>query len=201
MDRLPSFIDDLRSDIQPSYKDSLVHHGIKGMHWGVRRYQNSDGSLTSAGKSRYSLNPIKRIQQKSVEKDQARKEKTARAWERRADKYEEKAPEFEKAAKTLERDGLNGNSIYMRRLNEADWTDVYDGGKQHREDFKFIIDQLKQASKDCKTYSKAYRDAAQKIRQSDDKHGVARDKYLKQIKQNGYNVADDYDWIVDLDFY
>lgn len=31
----------------------LYHHGIKGMKWGVRRYQNEDGSLTNAGKKRY----------------------------------------------------------------------------------------------------------------------------------------------------
>lgn len=31
----------------------LYHHGIKGMKWGVRRYQNSDGTLTNAGKKRY----------------------------------------------------------------------------------------------------------------------------------------------------
>ena len=31
----------------------LKHFGILGMHWGVRRYQNKDGSLTSAGKKRY----------------------------------------------------------------------------------------------------------------------------------------------------
>lgn len=30
----------------------LAHHGVLGMHWGVRRYQNKDGSLTSAGKKR-----------------------------------------------------------------------------------------------------------------------------------------------------
>ena len=34
--------------------DYLYHHGIKGMKWGVRRYQNADGSLTAAGKKRLS---------------------------------------------------------------------------------------------------------------------------------------------------
>ena len=37
----------------------LCHHGIKGMKWGVRRYQNLDGSLTAAGKERYTQNSNK----------------------------------------------------------------------------------------------------------------------------------------------
>ena len=34
----------------------LYHWGIKGMKWGIRRYQNKDGSLTGSGKKRYSEN-------------------------------------------------------------------------------------------------------------------------------------------------
>lgn len=32
---------------------SMCHHGIKGQHWGIRRFQNEDGTLTSRGKVRY----------------------------------------------------------------------------------------------------------------------------------------------------
>ena len=31
----------------------LQHYGIKGQHWGVRRFQNEDGSYTAEGKERY----------------------------------------------------------------------------------------------------------------------------------------------------
>ena len=33
--------------------NELYHHGVKGQKWGVRRYQNPDGSLTAAGKRRF----------------------------------------------------------------------------------------------------------------------------------------------------
>ena len=39
--------------IREDNSNELFHHGIKGQKWGVRRYQNEDGTLTDAGKSRY----------------------------------------------------------------------------------------------------------------------------------------------------
>lgn len=42
--------------------DELKHYGIKGMKWGVRRFQNKDGSLTADGRKRYSGDNLKDIQ-------------------------------------------------------------------------------------------------------------------------------------------
>lgn len=46
--------------ILPTEEDILKHYGILGMKWGVRRFQNKDGTLTAAGKKRYSNEVVKK---------------------------------------------------------------------------------------------------------------------------------------------
>lgn len=57
----------------------IQHHGVKGQKWGVRRYQNADGSLTSAGKKRRSMsqvvNDIREARKQKLARDAEENEK------------------------------------------------------------------------------------------------------------------------------
>lgn len=68
----------------------LYHHGILGMKWGVRRFQNKDGSLTQVGKKR-----LTRKQKKTLEKARKAKQEKAEA----AKKAKQEQEEFEKGKK------------------------------------------------------------------------------------------------------
>lgn len=53
-------------------ENELMHWGIKGMKWGVRRYQNKDGSLTPAGKKRYDKEMAKLKEEEKIAKNKLR---------------------------------------------------------------------------------------------------------------------------------
>ena len=47
------------------YPDELYHHGVKGQKWGVRHYQNADGSLTPEGREHYGIGKGNKLLNKS----------------------------------------------------------------------------------------------------------------------------------------
>lgn len=83
----------------------LEHHGIKGIKWGIRRYQNYDGTLTDTGKKRYD----KDIQRKQKRYDKKYQKNFVKAYNSAADRINAELPEFNNfyAKKIKEKIGYN----------------------------------------------------------------------------------------------
>lgn len=105
---------------KPSPQECLAHHGVKGMRWGVRRYQNYDGSYTQRGLERYRKadQAHEAAKQKAKETKQAYKSGTATKDQYKAAKGEVKATKktLNKSYDKLKTDKLadEGKKLYQR---------------------------------------------------------------------------------------
>lgn len=91
-----------------SWDNELYHYGVKGQKWGIRRYQNEDGSLTTEGKARYydANGQLNRRGQRLYNKELGRLNKLTRQADTNynqaaAAKYGKRASRFGKAAGRL----------------------------------------------------------------------------------------------------
>lgn len=91
----------------------LYHHGILGMKWGVRRYQNKDGSLTAAGQKRYAKEEYKNNKKIAKEKFRAAKESANRQYE--ADTVE-KRQALDQEKERFEKKNAETNRHYERKI-------------------------------------------------------------------------------------
>lgn len=81
--------------------DELYHWGIKGQKWGVRRYQNKDGTLTPAGQKRYNKEMAKLKAEESKLKAEQKVLNNKKKTQAKIDKLESKKSELEAQKKAL----------------------------------------------------------------------------------------------------
>ncbi len=93
------------------YSSELYHHGVNGQKWGVRRFQNEDGTLTAAGKSR------KRARQRFFEPSIEKKPKKISPAKALADETKNAANESSYTAGKL--GGIKRNKERYEKQQEA----------------------------------------------------------------------------------
>ncbi len=115
--------------------NELYHYGIPGMKWGVRRYQNSDGSLTRAGMDRYGIRGYARDQATAFRNFRERNRKIQGAY----DRYEAQTEKGYKRGQKLSDEDVKKLSAISERANKG-WND---SRKQYANDRKAANAKLK----------------------------------------------------------
>lgn len=174
----------------------LVHHGIQGQRWGVRRYQNSDGSLTPAGRNRYGvlesaqknlLDRVSTLQGKHIKNtknilsEQSKKSKQQlkyRKYSKKVDKYSAKASRIEDKAKRLWK--KEGDSKRVQRLD----------AKVEKYDKKYVKYE-KKADKHLNKLEK-HSDNIAKLQIKDAKVQRAKSKAIKSLNKIENKMAKEF---------
>ena len=141
-----------------NYEDELYHHGIIGQRWGIRRFQNLDGSLTDEGRERYG---VARARQKALNRQFRPKLNSAKNMHRRELVKEHTIPAGTRIYRTTttKNETMDGNK-YVSYLN-AD-RNHYKGGIVRRstgagrgdEDGKYAYEKEYELTEDLKVPSR-----------------------------------------------
>ena len=158
------------------YSNSLYHHGIHGMHWGIRRFQNPDGSWTTEGLKRRRKGAFQKHAEKKLNSQYDKAKKAGQAYEDTTKKEKEYLDKFTKSGETIralekERDkALDEMNEYKEKNNMFHPDDDGPMYKNYEDFTQGKIDKKGTALND------AYDKAEEAIRRAEDE----QDEYFKK---------------------
>ena len=160
------------------YSDELCHHGILGMKWGVRRYQNKDGTLTSAGKRRYATGTYKGDVAAAKEKYKSAKKKIDSEYAEAAKKWD--SENADRSITSHTKDYTESD----KRLDEA--ADKWSGArKQAKQQYKTDIAEAKQTRSENRIRNAEYKKNALIQARLDSQRGYWTTQYAKTALATG----------------
>ena len=161
----------------------LVHHGILGQKWGVRRYQNPDGTLTAEGKIRYSNENVYKdlISQnkKGLSSDPSKNLGDVAVRMRVTNDQLKKYKDLER--KSLEADLTIEEEDEMQELENS--------GKTNTKRYKELYKQQDNADRAYKEWSDYYKDIAKQIIGKYASEPVTMKIYGQDVDTNGYYLV------------
>lgn len=196
--------------LQSKEDNELYHHGILGMKWGVRRYQNEDGSLTPAGRSRYG---VEKLEKQAINKNykESRKnggsfvfksyrQSTGANYDKAVEDFgkrvlnDDKYKELSKKARDAEYKRLMAEKPYAS--DEAKY-DEYMSSKQYKE----LTDASENAARAKEKYVQEKADAyIDTIKNAKVKDMKIKDSDADFVKQYVSGKFDDYVWDENLEY-
>lgn len=196
--------------LQHSFENEeyLAHYGILGMKWGIRRYQNSDGSLTSAGKARYNAGGVKRsgktapsgtpdTSSKSVEQKPVETEAEMKARLMRNPNANEVAKNIDKFTTAELNEMANRSNALQRMRNDARMDEQYRKQQyklEQEEALRERQDKIDRKLKNFKNYAEAVHIGVSLVK---DAAYIAKtltygSKVVKSLKDKDTTAAFDY---------
>lgn len=168
----------------------LVHHGIKGQKWGIRRYQNPDGSLTAEGRARYGISehPDYRKNFEDVKKSNPNNNDISGYSNALLDQSKVITDIFKDYTDSAKKDyenNLKDPKLIDKCINYLKSSEVFGGGYKSQVDDPEMVDMAVQEflswkmpqSNKTKEYAKAFRDCVDDYRNS-------AERFVKDIVGN-----------------